>query len=435
MFTNNKISAPILVIEPSRVFQEIIEQLISAQQLSAIYCASAEEAMKLSEQQNFSLVLVANALPDMTGIELAKNLRKHISPSSVILLLITASQKELIKQALKSGITEVIERHLLNDINIYLDHLAKEKQQTENETITILSVEDSIPMGQLTEQFLTEAGFNVITVRSAEESLVYIDKQPIDILISDILLHGKMSGIGLIRQVRQKAAPIAHLPILAVSGLDNSDQRIEALKQGANDFINKPVNLTELVVRVRNLVKSDRLYKQLIAKEAQLKAMAVTDPLTQLYNRHYLSEVGLKLFSEAQRHRQSLAMLVVDIDHFKEVNDNHGHLVGDAVLQQVATVLKSHCRQEDFAVRFGGEEFVIILPYSSPKDGAIKAESLRLEIEQLKPENLTITVSIGVSGFTEDNPHQYDFAQVFQRADDAVFKAKASGRNQVCLIE
>jgi two-component system, cell cycle response regulator len=433
MFAPHNGSVNILVVEPTRLFQEMIEQMLAANGLSAVYCTTAQEALTLAAEQDFALVLVANELADDSGIYLAKKLRKLIKPSSAILLLISASQKNIIKLALQSGITEVLERHLLHEVNIYLDDLSKVKQKLEHQTIKVLSVEDSIPMGQLTENFLTKSGFQVTTVRSAEQSLTCIDEQRFDILITDLLLNGKMSGMALIRHVRHKPSPCGHLPILAVSGFDHSDQRIEALKQGANDFITKPVNLTELGVRVRNLVRTNRLYLQLLAKEAQLKAMAVTDPLTQLYNRHYFTEVGFKCFSEAQRHGHALSMLVIDLDHFKSINDQHGHLVGDAILQQVARILKYSCRQEDFAVRFGGEEFVLILPYSSPVHAQQKAEQLRIAIADLRPEGLSVTVSIGVAGFDEQCGQEQDFTSVLQRADDAVFQAKTQGRNQVCL--
>jgi len=439
MFANETNEHEILIIEPSKLFQCMIGEILTQENLTADYCYTAEQALELSQAHEYLLIILGNELIDSNGILLAQKLRslskEEKNPISTAIILLTSEcNKTLLKQAFKSGITEVIERHHLNDIHIYLNNLTQNKQKLTNKNTFILSVEDSISVGQLTEAHLTDSWFNVKTVRSAEVALKCIQEEQFDIIILDILLLGKMTGIHLIRKIREMGDYLIDLPILAVSGLENSELRIEALRAGANDFINKPVNLTELEVRVSNLVKINRLFQQLKAKEAQLIAMAITDPLTQLYNRHFLNEIGIKRISEAQRHGQTLSLLLIDIDHFKLINDNHGHSIGDLVLQQIANLFKSECRNEDFALRFGGEEFVLVLPHSNTQDALKKAEDIKNKVVLLKPEGISVTVSIGVSGINnEQQAHEFNFYTLFNAADTAVFQAKENGRNRVIL--
>jgi len=430
----------ILIVEPSKLFQSMIVEILKQDGLTADYCKNAEQALELSKKNSYLLIVMGNELADSSGILLAQKLRSisqnnETALSTSIILLVTECNKALLKNALKCGVTEVLERHHLSELHIYLNHLSQNKQKLINKNTYILSVEDSISIGRLTETHLTDSWYNVKTVRSAEAALKCINKEKFDIIILDILLLGKMTGIHLIRKIRAMGEHFAELPILAVSGLDNSELKIEALRAGANDFINKPVNLTELEVRVSNLVKINRLFQQLKTKEAQLLAMAITDPLTQLYNRHFLNEIGIKRISEAQRHGQTVSILLIDVDNFKLINDNHGHVVGDLVLQKIANLFKNECRNEDFALRFGGEEFVLVLPHSNTKNALKKAESLRYKVEALKPEGLSVTVSIGVSGIDNSKQAQkFNFALLFNAADTAVYQAKENGRNQVILV-
>lgn len=430
----------ILIVEPSKLFQCMIGEILTQENLTADYCKSAEQALELSQEHEYLLIFIGNELIDSNGIILAQKLRAlpqddKKAISTAIILLVTECNKNLLKKALRSGITEVVERHHLNEIHIYLNHLTQNKQKLDNKNTYILSVEDSISIGQLTEVHLTDSWFNVKTVRSAEAALKCIQKEQFDIIILDILLLGIMTGIHLIRKVRGMGGYFVDLPILAISGLENSELKIEALRAGANDFINKPVNFTELEVRVGNLVKINRLFQQLKVKEAQLLSIALTDPLTQLYNRHFLNEIGMKRISEAQRHGQSISLLVIDIDHFKLVNDNYGHIIGDLVLQKVANLFKNECRNEDFALRFGGEEFVLVLPHSNTQDAVKKAEDIKNKVAALKPEGLNVTVSIGVSGIDKAQQAQkFSFSVLFNAADTAVYQAKENGRNQVMLM-
>ena len=160
--------------------------------------------------------------------------------------------------------------------------------------------------------------------------------------------------------------------------------------------------------------------------------MATHDQLTGLYNRHYLSDILSKKVAQCKRHNEALSVIMVDIDHFKNVNDTFGHLMGDVILKAVGNVIQQSARKEDTAARFGGEEFILVLDNCLAGDAVIKAENLRAKIEALIPEGIDITSSFGVAQL-DGNITRYE--DLIKNSDAALYEAKNSGRNCVVLFE
>jgi two-component system, cell cycle response regulator len=235
-----------------------------------------------------------------------------------------------------------------------------------------------------------------------------------------------------VRAIRGSNGPNAALPILAVSGLEDSARRIELLREGANDFLSKPMLEEELAVRVRNIVQIKRLLDQTAGQRDHLRRLALTDQLTGVYNRHYLAEIALRRIGEAERHGIPLTMLVLDIDHFKQVNDTHGHETGDVVLAETAATLRASCRQGDVIARTGGEEFVLLLLNMTRDSATGFAERLRQRIAEIQPAGVAITVSIGIAATSPDRVGTR-FETLFKAADTALYQAKRSGRNRVVV--
>jgi two-component system cell cycle response regulator len=431
-----KSKSKILIIEPSRLQKEIILNHVVLAELYADVYTQEQEGINAAKANAYELVICANELSSMKGAELAQRLRKEVGSAVPILLLSASDEEPLFQQAFSHGVTEIIHRKNLIELQAYLSRIKEGELNTDAGTGRILCVEDSAPIAQLIKKVLEDEGHFVDVVDSAEEALIKLklDFSQFDLVITDILLAGKKTGMGLIRDLRCLPSKLAKIPILAMSGLDNEDQKIETLRLGASDFAAKPINFEEMVVRARNLVKSKKLYDKVIEQEAALKKLAVTDALTGLYNRHYLADMGLKRVEEARRHQQQLSILMIDIDHFKKVNDTYGHAAGDAILKAVGDLLKASCRREDFAVRFGGEEFVLVLPHCNIGNAFVKAEKLRTAIEQLNPEKISITGSFGVSSFMAIEPAQ-SFNELFKLADEALYLAKQNGRNQTVQSE
>ena len=223
----------------------------------------------------------------------------------------------------------------------------------------------------------------------------------------------------------------AEVPILAMSDLNDAVRRVELLTAGVSDYVQKPILDEELLERVRNLIRMRHLLDQVEKQRLDMRDLAMVDQLTQLYNRHFLMDIGLSKVSEAIRHNIELSLLVIDLDHFKSVNDTYGHPTGDQVLEKIASVLKKACRYEDIAARYGGEEFVVMLSHCSESDTMNKAEKLRTQIEAISFDQFSVTASIGVACLPKEGG--CDFKKLFELADAALYEAKQNGRNRIEL--
>ncbi len=189
----------------------------------------------------------------------------------------------------------------------------------------------------------------------------------------------------------------------------------------------KPIVREELEVRMRNLVTMKQLFDRLHDQHQATRDLSLRDPLTSLHNRYYLMEQVPVMIEQAKNSGKPLSMLVIDVDHFKKVNDTHGHSTGDAVLVGIAETLRSLIRNNMLLVRYGGEEFVMLFPGTNLLQASVGAEHIRSRIEALNPGGIPVTASFGAA---EWKPGE-SFDQLFRRADECVYKAKAAGRNQV----
>ena len=247
--------------------------------------------------------------------------------------------------------------------------------------------------------------------------------------MADIVLSGQVTGLGLVRSVRSMEGEKCRIPILGLSALEDAARKIEMLRLGANDYVSKPVVEEEFMARVGNLITSKQLLDQVQQQRRELRERSIRDQLTGLYNRHYLAEVSAQMVSNAHRQQEPISVLMLDLDHFKKVNDTYGHDVGDKVLAAIGRLLSGNGRIGDVAARFGGEEFVVILSNCRADDALLRAERLLDEIRALRPADLFVSASVGVA--TLDLVAKMDFDQLFKAADEAAYAAKQGGRNRI----
>ncbi|WP_292661909.1 diguanylate cyclase [Nitratifractor sp.] len=266
--------------------------------------------------------------------------------------------------------------------------------------------------------------FDVIDVTSGEEALEVLAKEKIDLILLDILMPG-MDGYEVCRTIKADKS-LRHIPVIFITS-KNDDLSIEhAYEIGASDYITKPFRHRELVARVGNALRIQEL-------QEELRLLASIDPMTRLYNRRYFTTMADKILKLARREKNPLSLAILDIDRFKRINDTYGHLAGDRVITALSEKLMSRYRESDLLCRFGGEEFVILMPNTELDVAALLAERTRKEVEKLQvPYNgktISMTVSIGVSQVDLENEETLD--PVLKRADDALYIAKKQGRNQV----
>ena len=245
-------------------------------------------------------------------------------------------------------------------------------------------------------------------------------QEPIpDLILLDVQMPG-MSGFDVCKILKSKDNT-KDIPVIFVTGNVSDGSEELGLKLGAVDYITKPIR--EAIVKVRVKTHID-----LKLMRDNLFSLAMNDALTSVYNRHFLFNEAERILSKSRRSGESISVVMLDIDHFKSINDQHGHQVGDEVLKAIANELKVSIRNEDVVARYGGEEFVVILTDCDLILAKEKAEYLREAIEKLNPNGLKVTSSFGISVLDRK---YIDFDEMLKDADDALYEAKHSGRNRV----
>lgn len=264
--------------------------------------------------------------------------------------------------------------------------------------------------------------YQLTSARNGEQCLK-LAKQPSqpDLILLDIEMPG-MNGYQVSRELSADPAT-SEIPIIFITARLDVEDEEKGFSLGAVDYIVKPIHPPIVAARVKTHIT---LKKQ----KDKLARMALHDQLTDLYNRHFLLNAAKQKISAALRHQFAISVLLIDVDHFKKINDAHGHSAGDSVLKAMATILKNEYRDDDIAARFGGEEFVVMLSHCDLDNAKIKAEKLRKKIETLNPLGIRITISIGLSQLEceEDS-----FPDILDRADEALYKAKQQGRNRLVV--
>jgi two-component system cell cycle response regulator len=256
-------------------------------------------------------------------------------------------------------------------------------------------------------------------------------ERKVDIILCDVDMP-MMDGFKFINMVKSREE-FRDIPIILLTGKEDRDSKIRGLEQGASDYITKPFDTGELVARVNVQLKIKNLQDQLKQANELLIAISNTDHLTGLYNRRFLEESLGREFQRVQRKKNALSVLIMDIDHFKKINDTYGHQEGDAVLCKVACLFRQELRDYDIAARFGGEEFIAVIPETSLTDAASVAERIRKSVERAvfneRGDNLKITVSLGIS--TYPAPEINSAEALIREADKGLYRAKAKGRNRI----
>ena len=419
----------VLAVTGSSFFRHLLQRHLAFLPEPAHFVETIAEATAALDD-GLDLICSERHLADGTGLDLARVVRRHRVTKQVPLLLLTSSDdRGLLPESLAAGVTEVFSKVDLELVANYVEHRLQREAALLQLTGRALLVEDSHSVAHFMTRVLEDQGLEVDVFTSADAALTALEERDYEVALVDVLLEGHMTGLTLVRSVRNGDGRNADVPILAVSGLEDAARRIELLRAGANDFLSKPMLAEELAVRVRNIVQIRRLLDHTAGQRDRLRRLALTDQLTGVYNRHYLAQIAKRRIAEAERLGVPLTLLVIDIDHFKRVNDTHGHETGDVVLAETAAVIRAACRQGDIIARTGGEEFVLLLINMERDAAAAFSERLRTRIEEARPADIPITVSIGVTDTSANSAHT--FKSLFRAADEALYEAKGAGRNRV----
>ena len=296
----------------------------------------------------------------------------------------------------------------------------------------VLVADDEPVSRRLLESSLNRWGYDVLIAKDGlEASQILLSPDAPKMAVLDWMMPG-IDGVELCREIR-KYRPEPYIYIVMLTGKRGQDDVIRGLEAGADDYVRKPFDPAELKVRLRTGKRILYLQEHLISAREALRDQATRDPLTGLWNRAAILDIFNNELQRTRREGASLGIVVVDIDHFKRVNDTHGHQKGDEVLCSVSQAMAESTRRYDSVGRYGGEEFLIVLPGCDEANAVSHAERLRAAVSRVSVETdsapIQSTVSIGVAVANHNTHH--DAFELIERADAALYRAKRAGRDRV----
>ncbi len=408
----------ILIVEDSKMFVSLLTKRVTADfGLTCDTCSTYQEAVNLfaQGQTDYLLAVLDLTLPGSPDGEIVDLVKAQGIPVVVVSGRIDALIRDKI---LEKQVLDYIMKgpHTLDLLSTTISRFLR------NRHIQILLVEDSKLVRDSTQVILENQKFSVIVANDGLEAVQKLQKHPdIRLVITDYNMP-KMDGFELTAQIR-KHYTMDKIAIIGMSAHGNPLLSAQFLKRGANDFINKPYFEEELVWRVHQNV-------EMIMHLQQLREYATKDALTGLYNRRYFFEAAGKFYAQAQKENLPLAVAMIDIDHFKQINDTYGHACGDSVIQKVALVLRNSFSSADIVARIGGEEFIVMTSQKNSKELHTCFDQLCQKIAQLdireKQEKVSVSVSIGINCQLENS-----LDKTISHADELLYEAKHCGRNRV----
>jgi len=430
----------IMVVDGSEVSRTIISRIFGAEMVNASVttCGSASEALALlGNWEKFDLITTSIMLPDMDGLDLCRNIRKSESHHYTPVIVVSGdADHRLLREGFDAGVTDYFDKSL--GYKPLVEFVKSFLQRNAGLVGKILYVEDSMTAATITTRIMEKHGLKVVHVTTAEQALELLDSlkngwvnedDGFDIIITDFYLKGKLTGGDLLHAIRTRFhLSQQEMPVLVITVSDEHKKQTEVFHAGANDFVTKPIFEEIFIARIRAMLLIKKQFVALKHQAEEMSRLATTDSLTGVRSKRYLLNHADEYFSDSYNH--PIHAMIMDIDHFKLVNDNLGHLTGDHVLSAIGELLNQRFKGA-MVVRFGGEEFSIIMPRCDAEEALTAAEDLRTAIEKLKPSDVPVTVSIGVAS-TIDFP-QVDLTKLLSLADKALYAAKAAGRNRVCV--
>jgi two-component system, cell cycle response regulator len=451
-------TARVLVVDDVLANVKLLEARLSAEYFDVATAMNGTEALAICEKAGCDIVLLDVMMPDMDGFEVCRRIKSNPSTHHIPVVMVTALDHPADRvRGLDAGADDFLTKPV-SDIALIarVRSLARLKMMTDELRMRAVTSKE-IGIQHPEQEAIADAGRHgrilIVDDRQTsserlsamlkDEHVADIEADPnealfraaegnYDLLIVSLALE-HFDGLRLCSQVRSLDRTRS-VPILAVAEGEDTSRMVRGLEIGVNDYLTRPIDKNELLARVRTQIRKKRYTERLRDNVQMSIEMAITDPLTGLYNRRYMETHLGALVDQAAARGKPLTALVLDIDYFKSVNDTYGHDAGDDVLREFATRVRKSIRGIDLACRFGGEEFVVVMPETDMAVATIVAERLRRRIAS-EPfpihqgaQSIEVTISIGIATLdtADDNA-----ANILKRADQALYRAKRDGRNRV----
>lgn len=442
----------VLVVDDQPVNVKLLSALLLSAGYEVFKAYNGEEALKLAHEGGPDVILLDIMMPGMDGYEVTRRLKEDPETRIIPVVLVTALEAVEDKvRGLDAGADEFLSKPVnqaelltrvrsLAKLKRLQDELRSRSEAAGTEGIgpeeaarpdkeTVLIVEDDLRAARMYSTVISAAGYDTMVAMDAEGAMGILKDTRPGVILLDIMLPDT-DGLELLG--RLKAEPDTDdIPVIMITALSDLETKVKGIETGADDYLVKPIDSQELIARVRASLRKNEVTRKLRSRLSVVSERSVTDPLTGLHNRRYMDEYLIRELSVAKRYGRSFSVMMLDIDHFKSVNDTFGHIAGDGVLKELAGILKGSVRASDLAARFGGEEFLVFLAGTGIDAAVIVAENIRGKVEShpfADVDSRPVTVSTGV---TEYRPDDTDMEVIIRRADANLYKAKQSGRNRV----
>ena len=451
-------TARILVVDDIPANVKLLEVRLLAEYFEVLTASNGEDAIETCENGKVDVVLLDVMMPGMDGFEVCRRLKADPATAHIPVVMITALgetsdrvngleagaddflTKPVNDLQLMTRVKSLVRLKMLTDElrlraattrNIGIEELLSRRLPQDDLMPKVLLIDERPSSCDTIRRFLAgKAELDIVT--DPQAGFFQAAEEPYEcVLISTgFANHDPLRLCSQLRSIDRTR----FLPIILLADLGDENRIIRGLELGVNDYLVRPIDEHELTARLRTQVKRKRYNDHLRASVTQTIEMAVTDGLTGLHNRRYLDSHLRTLFDRAVSRRRPLSVLILDLDRFKSINDTHGHDGGDDVLREFAGRLRKNVRGIDLACRYGGEEFVVVMPDTEASIAEKVAERIRAEIERnpfaVGKEGLTIglTISVGVSSVLRKRDTVED---LMKRADLALYEAKSAGRNRV----
>jgi two-component system, cell cycle response regulator len=450
-------TARILIVDDIAPNVRLLETKLAAEYFDVITASSGKEALRICEDDRCDIVLLDVMMPGIDGLQVCRRIKNNPATAHLAVVLVTALDQPTDRlRGLEAGADDFLTKPI-DEVALIarVRSLARLKVVTDelrnraNTTLAVRAAEESAARlleddrpGRIVlvddrvgscERIVAALGsrHEILVESDPHEALFKAADDSCDLFIVSLGLD-KHDGLRLCSQIRALERT-RHLPILVISDLEDRERVLRGLDLGVNDYVVRPIDRNELFVRVRTLLRGKRYADRLRDKVQHSIELALVDPLTGLNNRRFLETHLAATLEQSRVRRKPLALMILDIDHFKQVNDTYGHHAGDEVLKGFAQRIRRIIRGGDLLCRLGGEEFVVVMPNVSLEVARKIAERARVSIEEAPfvideaGRAITVTVSIGLAERGRDS----DAETLYQRADRALYRSKSEGRNRV----
>lgn len=453
-------SALILVVDDTPANVMLLEAKLNNEYYDVVTAADGFEALKQAKEHSPDLILLDVMMPGMDGFETCRQMKADHEISHIPVVMVTAlNSPEDRVNGLQAGADDFLTKPIddaalmarvrsLVRIKTLIDELRLRDQTgaemgvlgEKNNSFTmdvsgsrVLVIDDDGVQSKYILDALAQK-FQVELLTKIDDTIKVAAEGAFDcILISTQL--AEVDGLRLAMHLKTKDE-LRHVPLIIMVDEEEREVMLKGLELGVNDYISLPPDMNELLARVQTQIRRKKFQDALKSNYQQTINMAITDGLTGLYNRHFLSTHLNNMVKQALQMGRPLSHIILDVDKFKSINDTYGHDVGDEVLIQLGKIVVNAIRSADLAARYGGEEFVVLMPETDIFDAAEVAERIRLSVERTPFKvshavgELRITVSVGVSHLRNDKDTSHE---LHKRADEALYRCKENGRNQVQL--